>query len=86
MRKRCKGGTYHIFNIAVTIQGSICKDFGDLISRGRGVMARRPLESTERQTCIPSATSQFLRKINGKKQISGQGTTHPVSLVTENNP
>ena len=46
---------------------------------------RSPSESTV-DLDYKRATSQFLRKINGKKQISGQGTTHPVSLVTENNP
>ena len=34
----------------MTIQGSICKDFGDLISRGRSVMPRRACDSTVKQT------------------------------------
>jgi len=34
----------------VTIQDSICKDLGDLITRGGSVMPRRACDSTERQT------------------------------------
>ncbi len=45
-----------ISNIAVTIWDSICKDFGDPISRGRSVRLTHKRGEYGRQKC---ATSQF---------------------------
>lgn len=47
----CRFESYHISNIAVILQGSICKDLGNLIFLGGLVLKRNLGESTRWLTC-----------------------------------